>query len=149
MNATETFDQRVRVFIFDALMTSCRAPTIADTARTCDGTPAAVLASFQRLADAHVIILQTGGEVMAANPFATIPTSFIVESGARRYTAMCVWDALGIPAMLCSDATVRTACGDCNDAIELRVEDGKLKSVEAVVHFGVPAKHWWDNIVFS
>ena len=130
-------------------MSSGKAPTIAQAARSLEETPADTRASFQRLADGHIIILQTTGEVMAANPFANVPTPFVVQSGKRRYTAMCVWDALGIPAMLGADATVHTACGDCNDAIELTVKDGKLAGVEAVVHFAIPAKHWWDNIVFT
>jgi Alkylmercury lyase len=149
MTATEHLDRRVRAFIFDGLMTSGTAPTIDETAARFGAKRAAVLASFQRLADARMVILQTSGEVMAANPFANVWTPFLVESGERRYTAMCVWDALGIPAMLKANATIRTTCGDCNDAIDLAVEDGALKDLDAVVHFAVPAKRWWENIVFS
>jgi len=149
MTATEHLDRRVRAFILDGLMTSGTAPTIDEAAAHFGPKRAAALASFQRLADARMIIVQTNGEVLAANPLANVLTSFIVESGERRYTAMCVWDALGIPAMLKANATIRTTCGDCNDAIELVVEDGALKNVEAVVNFAVPAKRWWDNIVFS
>lgn len=86
---------------------------------------------------------------MAANPFASVPTPFVVESGERRWNAMCVWDALGIPAMIRADAAIHTTCGDCNDALQLEVKNGELQSVQAVVHFAVPAKQWWNNIVFS
>ena len=149
MATADHLDQRVRAFIYDALMASGKAPTIQVSAMILDEDPGAVRASFQRLADGHVFILQSDGEVMAANPFANIQTTFVVESGEGTYSAMCVWDALGIPVMLNTDAIVRTACGDCNDAMELRVRDGMLEDVAAMIHFGVPARHWWDNIVFS
>lgn len=149
MAASDHLDLRVRAFVFEALMTSGHAPTIHETAETFGIDHASARASFLRLAEGHVFILQTNGEVMAANPFANVQTTFVVEFAERRYSAMCVWDAFGIPAMLKTDAVVRTACGDCNDAIELRVRDGSLADAGEVIHFGIPARHWWDNIVFT
>ena len=125
MAVSDELDQRVRAFVNDTLMASGRAPAIHETAAI--GLPPAVSrASFQRLADGRVFILQSDGEVMAATPFANVQTTFVVASQGRSYSAMCVWDALGSPAMLKADAVVRTACGDCNDTIELAVRRGAL-----------------------
>ncbi len=146
---TDTFDADVRRFVYDQLVTTCKASTVGETATALGASVAEMQASFQRLADGHVFILQTDGEIMAANPFANVPTTFVVESNRRRWSAMCVWDALGIPAMLKVDAVINTSCGDCNDRIELRVQGGELQTVDPVVHFAVPAKQWWNNIVFS
>jgi hypothetical protein len=35
-----------------------------------------------------------------ANPFSAVPTPFLVRSGDRSWYGNCIWDALGIPAML-------------------------------------------------
>ena len=44
---------------------------------------------------------------------------------------------------------VDTSCPDCGESIELRVEGGELQPVDAVVHFAVPARRWWENIGFT
>jgi hypothetical protein len=51
--------------------------------------------------------------------------------------------------MVGSDGMVDTSCPDCGERIELRVEDGKLQPVDAVIHFAVPAARWWENIAFT
>jgi hypothetical protein len=146
---TDALDAKVRRFVYDQLMSTCKAPTVGETATALGAGAAEMQASFQRLADGHIFILQTNGEIMAANPFANVPTTFVVESNQRRWSAMCIWDALGIPAMLEVDAVINTSCGDCNDRIELNVQGGELQTINSVVHFAVPARQWWNNIVFS
>jgi hypothetical protein len=76
-------------------------PTIARTASALSTPPDDVEASLQRLADGHVLVLQRGtGEILMANPFSAVPTPFLVRSGDRSWYGNCIWDALGIPAML-------------------------------------------------
>ena len=58
----------------------------------------------------------------------------------------CIWDALGIPAMLGADARIETTCPDCREPLELRVRDGDLEPLDWVAHFAVPAARWWDDI---
>jgi hypothetical protein len=48
--------------------------------------------------------------------------------------------------MLDGDATISTACPDCGDSVELRVEGGSLTSTDWIAHFAVPARRWWENI---
>lgn len=145
----DALDRSVRRIVLDHLIRSTNAPAVEDVAREAAADAAAIVASYRRLADAHIFILQDTGDLMAANPFAAIPTPFEVASGDRRWSAMCIWDALGIPAMLGIDAEIRTTCGDCNGAMTLRVENRALTTPDGYAHFAVPAKRWWDNIVFS
>jgi hypothetical protein len=37
-----------------------------------------------------------------------------VQAGKRRWWANCIWDALGIPAMLHRDVRIDACCGCCN-----------------------------------
>jgi hypothetical protein len=142
-------DQQVRSSVFDGLMRNARPPSFDELATRLGRAAEDIRESFRRLAGAHVFILQDTGDLMAANPFAAIPTPFRVAANGRNYSAMCIWDSLGIPAMLNTDAEVRTTCGDCNTEMVLAVRDGELQRVDGMAHFAVPAKQWWQNIVYS
>jgi alkylmercury lyase-like protein len=83
-----------------------------------------------------------------ANPLSSRPTPFLVTTDRGRFYGNCVWDALGIAAMLDADARIDTDCDDCGEAIVLEVRDGELDA-EGVAHFTVPAARWWDDIGFT
>ena len=51
--------------------------------------------------------------------------------------------------MLNQDARIKTSCGDCGLALEVSVINGQIRDDVNVIHFAVPAHHWWDDIVFN
>ena len=104
--------------------------------------------SFARLAAAHVLVLQPNGEILMAPPFSAVPTPFRVVAGEISAFGNCIWDALGIPAMLESDAVITTSCGDCGEAMQVHVTDDRV-SGEGLLHFALPARQWWNDIVFT
>ena len=109
-----------------------------------------VRAALHELAVAKVLILApNGGDIWAANPFCAVPSGFRVAAAGKLYWGICIWDALGIVAALGSDAVISAPCGDCGVAMTLEVRDGALVRSEGVVHFAIPAHHWWDNIGFT
>jgi hypothetical protein len=125
-------------------------PTIAEAATALSATTDDVRASFQRLAGGHVLVLQKGsGEILMANPFSAVPTPFLVRAGDGSWYVNCIWDAMGIPAMLRRDATIEASCGCCGKAMHVTVVDGSLKEAPGVAHFAMPASRWWDDIVFN
>jgi hypothetical protein len=140
-------DRNVRRVIYDTAMTRGRIPTIADIASSLGLPEGDVRTSVGRLADAHILVLQQSGEILMAAPFSAVPTSFLVRTRAFEYYANCVWDAIGIPVMVRTTATIETACGCCGNQMVLQI-DGGLEG-QGVVHFAVPARHWWDDIVFT
>jgi hypothetical protein len=84
------------------------------------------------------------------NPFSVVETRHRVEADGRSWWANCAWDALGIPAALHADGRIESACPDCGQQLELEVRDGELvRGAELLVHFLVPARHWWDDIGFT
>ena len=148
--ATTTFDQEVRYFVYDQTMKTGTSPTVAETAADLSTTVADVQSSFQRLADAHMLVLQRDtGEILMANPFSAVPTPFLAQVDGQTYYGNCIWDVMGIPAMLRRDAVIQTSCGDCGTAMTLRVVDGSLEPAIGIAHFAVPAAHWWADIVFN
>jgi len=51
--------------------------------------------------------------------------------------------------MVKQDTAVETSCPCCGEAMTLAVRGGKPDTSVGIVHFGLPAKHWWENIVFT
>jgi len=67
---------------------------------------------------------------------------------ATRPYGNCIWEALGMAAMLRADAKIVTSCGDCGTAAEVLVEDGAVRG-EGLMNFALPARDWWNDIVFT
>ena len=149
---TVTLDTGIRMALFQEFVATGRCPSAARLSCLVDLPLQEVRASLERLAAAKAIVLQPESrEVLFAPPLSTVPTPFAVEANDRLYFAPCIWDALGIPAMLNTPAAIRTSCACCGEAVQLSVEAGADvdPSLPALIHFGVPAKHWWDHIAFT
>jgi hypothetical protein len=84
-----------------------------------------------------------------ANPLSALPTPYEVETADRTWFGNCIWDALGVVAMLGGDGVVRTWGADCGERLVTEVADDRLTSGEGVVHFAVPAAQWWNDIGFN
>jgi hypothetical protein len=143
-------DSEVRLHLYNEFLESGRPPTAAETAKSLGVEAGEIEATYQRLHESHSILLRPGtNDVWLAFPLSAIPTAFTVESGGRGWFGSCVWDALGVLAMIGADGRVRTTCGDCGEALTLEVSGGELLPVHAVVHYAVPARHWWDHIGYT
>jgi hypothetical protein len=143
------FDQAVRSHIYEYAILQGRPPRIAEAAWALATTARDIVASFRRLAVAHVLVLQRGGEILMANPFSAVPTPFLVRTARRTYFGNCIWDGLGIPAMLNQAATIETSCPCCATSMTVRVAYGGLEMKPGIVHFAIPAARWWEDIVFT
>jgi hypothetical protein len=60
-----------------------------------------------------------------------------------------VWDALGVVSLTGGTGQVKTDCPDCGEALTLVISGRELVQKAGVVHFSVPAGHWWDNIIYT
>jgi hypothetical protein len=153
MNAEQeqiAFDKVVRAYVYDHVMRGGLPPTMAETSAALSRSSDEVRASFQRLADGHILVMQKlSGEILMANPFSAVPTPFLVKVEDRSYYGNCIWDAMGIPAMLKQDAVIEASCGCCSTAMSLKVTNGSLEEARGLAHFAIPAAHWWDDIVFN
>src|SRR5574337_1247180 len=102
----ETFDKHVRLHIYNHFVEKGKAPTMVETAEALSSTLYDVQAVYQRLAEGRALVLQGNGEILMAEPFSAVPTAFYVEVGIHVWWGNCIWDALGIPAMLKEDAHI-------------------------------------------
>ena len=150
MTDTAPFDNDVRLTLYRFFVDEGRPPVAAEIAAALDARPVEVEDSLRRLHDAHVLVLAPGTPyVWMANPLSALPTPYRVAAAGREFWANCVWDAFGAIAMLGGSGRVRAKCGDCAEDLVVDVNDGVDAPSDYVVHFAVPAAHWWDDIGFN
>ena len=145
----ELFDKQVRRYIYEYFVQHWQAPTVLQCAQVLASDVSHVQAAFRRLAEGKALVLQNNGEILMAEPFSVVPTAFYVEVDTNSWWGNCIWDALGIPAMLKQDARIVTACGCCNDAMTVEIRNDELFHASGVVHFAIPPRDWWKNVVFA
>jgi hypothetical protein len=123
---------------------------VAETAAALRASVVAVETSYQRLHQAHILVLEPDQTAIRfAQPFCAVPTPFRVRAKGQTWWGTCAWDALGIPAALHADADIVSTCPDCQEQIVLKVENGELFGANEMIHFAVPANQWWDDIFFT
>ncbi|WHT23369.1 alkylmercury lyase family protein [Crossiella sp. CA-258035] len=79
-----------------------------------------------RLHDADVIRLDPAGAIRIAYPFSSVPTRHHVRlATGLTVSAMCAIDALGMPAMLGTDATITSIDPVTGDRVVITVHNGR------------------------
>ncbi|NND02738.1 MAG: hypothetical protein HKN91_08125 [Acidimicrobiia bacterium] len=139
-------DGDLRYAIYRAFADTGRPPTKPKLAKWC-GDSATAQDALWRLHNAHAIVLDSAGDIRMALPFSAVETGHTVASGDRSWLANCAWDTLAIPAALDVDATIDATWLDTGDPVDLAVVDRDLSSTAGFIHFAVPARQWWDDIV--
>jgi hypothetical protein len=135
-------DLALRNLVYRRFVELGRAPTLDEL-----GTDEAAL---RRLHEAHMLVLEADRpEIRMANPFSAVLTPHRVEAGGRSWFANCAWDAFGIPAALGVDGHISSSCPDCGEPIEIDLTEGRPEPADDVFHVLVPARCWWDDIVFT
>ena len=142
--------ERARLHIYERFVADGRPPTVAETAAALGVGEEAAGRAYRELEANRVVVLAPGTlAVWMANPLSAVPTAFRVEAERGSYWGNCAWDGLGVVAMLGGDGRMATACADCGEPLDFRVRGGRLEDGAGVIHFGVPARRWWENIAFT
>jgi Alkylmercury lyase len=141
----EKVDLELRRRTYAFFVEQGRAPTSAEL-----GDPDEVLAGWRRLHDEHAVVLNPAtDELRMLNPFSVVPSAYRVHAADRWWYGNCAWDALGICATLHSDGRVETSCPDCGEQLVVEVRGEQPANESLFFHCLVPARRWWDDIVFT
>ena len=145
------FETTVKLRLDQTIAETTRAPDAEELARALDVPTARVEEAFQVLAGKRLLVLEPGStsRIRMAPPFSGVETPFRVRVGEKVYFANCVWDALGIPAALHSDAKVFAFDGHTGEPLDLEVRGGKPVPRPCAIHFAVPPARWWDDIIYT
>jgi hypothetical protein len=143
-------DLRIRHFVYAHFAREARPPSVAETAAQFSLPQVEVQNSYQRLHDNHFFFLEPGTtSIRMANPFSAIPTKFKVQVGPVAYWANCAWDMLGIPAALHKDAVVEAKYEDTGETAVITIKNGQVQHEDGVVHFPLPVRQWYDDLILT
>jgi hypothetical protein len=146
-NDSQLFDWAVRNAVYATILERTVPPTADEIATALGVSPDDVRSAYERLNDRHALFLTPGThDVRMAHPFSGVPTAFRVEANGRNYWANCAWDALGIPAALHADARIEAPLGD-SEAIRFATEAGRVQGWQGIVHFPLPFRRWYDDLI--
>jgi hypothetical protein len=124
------------------------APTLDEVASALMVTPDAVRAALRRLHDGHGLLLQPHShEVWVAHPFAAAPSAVWVATDTRGWWAPCLWCAAGIVTLAAPNATICTRYAGEQEEAKLEVRDGESAGPDCLVHFALPPREAWSNVV--
>ncbi len=140
----------VRVEIYRSFVEEGRAPLPIEIANKLGAPLVDIERALMRLHDDDIIALLPGTHLIwLAHPFAGSDSPFKVISQDRTWDAICIWDALGILAVLGADGEISTPCPDCGEELRFVVKNGKLGPTDHIVHFGVPAARWYEDVGYT
>ena len=140
----------IRAFIYRHFAETTRPPLVEETASRFALTREEAASAYEELHRRHALYLKPDThEILMANPFSGVETPFKVHANGKTYFANCGWDSLGIPAALHTDAEVEAACAQSGEAIHVRLRDQQIQGSDALVHFLIPFREWYDDLLFT
>jgi hypothetical protein len=143
-------DLAIRHFVYHHFALETRPPSVVETAEAFGLAEEQARAAYERLDHNHFFFLDPGTtNIRMANPFSAIPAQFTVRVGQKSYWANCAWDMLGIPAALQEDATITAEYEDTLETVVMEVKDGQVVHGGGLVHFPLPARQWYDDLILT
>jgi hypothetical protein len=138
----------IRSFVYRHFEETTRPPSIGEVASRFALTHEAAAWAYEELHRRHALYVRPGThEILMANPFSGIESRFRVHASGRMYFANCAWDSFGIPAALGADAQIEAACAQTGEPIRLRVSRQQVGDSGALVHFLIPFRDWYQDLV--
>src|SRR5262245_52105677 len=143
-------DWQIRLAVYRRFVDDGDPPTYAKIAQDFGIAAAEAQRSYRRLHEHHALFLEPGTDtIRMANPLSAVPTPYRVTVNGRRLWANCAWDSLGIPAMLHTDARIEAVFAHTSETTGYAIESGKLKAASVLVHFALPFRRWYDDLIHT
>lgn len=136
--------------IISSFLKDQRPPTISKIATHFESDLNTARRALQALADYHGVVLHpNSGEIWVAHPFSAAPTTCVVSSGDRKWWGNCAWCSLGVMQLAGGTSTLKTRTGGIGDEVSITVRNGQLADTEFVIHFPIPMRNAWDNVIYT
>jgi Alkylmercury lyase len=146
----DELDLGVRNFLYRRFVEAGRAPSVDEAGAELGLSPDETEGALRRLHAAHALVLERDAlEIRMLNPFSCVPSAWRVHAAGHNWYSNCAWDSFGVCAALRSDGRIESSCADCGEPIGVTVEGRRAIPDELLYHVLVPARHWWDDIVFT
>lgn len=143
-------DSSLHQLIISFFLDRQRPPTIGEIASHFRCGEVEARRHLRALADNHGVVLHPqSDDIWVAHPFSAAPTTCVVRSGSRRWWGNCVWCSLGVAQLAGGTAIIETRTGAIDDHASIRLERGRVLDTNFVVHFPIPMRHAWDNVIYT
>lgn len=140
----------LRMFVYDRLVGSALTPMSGEIGQHFGVSADDARAALRALKIGKTILVHPeSGEIWMAGPFSAARSAYRLTDGERTWWANCGWDMLGIPIILGRRVTAYTSCTDCGAAMTFECDPTSQPAEDAVVHFLVPARRWYEDIGFT
>jgi hypothetical protein len=137
----------IRAFVYRHFAETARAPLVEETAAHFDLKLEEAVSAYQELQSRHDFFLQPRThKIQMAWPFSGVETPFKVHANGKTYFANCAWDSFGIPVVLRADAEIEASCAQSGEALRFHVTNGQVQGSEALAHFLVPFRDWYEDL---
>ncbi|MBX2816880.1 MAG: alkylmercury lyase family protein, partial [Saprospiraceae bacterium] len=126
------------------------APSIKQLARFLQADRKEIIRGLFELQEYHGVVLHPKTpKIWAIHPFSLAPTNFYVQSTRGEWWGNCAWCSLGIAALLKEDVKITTTIGAETKQIAIHIVDGEIQEKNYLIHFPIPMRNAWDNVIYS
>lgn len=126
------------------------APDAATLAEQLQSNEEDVVEALYALQDYHGVVLHPNQpKVWIIHPFSLAPTNFLVKTAKGIWWGNCAWCSLGIAALLNDDVTITTRIAGYDKQIVVSIKSGVIQEKNLYVHFPIPMKNAWDNVIYT
>jgi hypothetical protein len=140
----------LRIFVYDQIVANGKLPTLEDIGANFGTTAALARDALANLKIGKTILVDSrSGEIWMAGPFSANETNYRAVLRDRTWWANCAWDMLGIPMILKERVRVYASCTDSVAPMTIECDPATPPADDAVVHFLVPARRWYEDIGFT
>jgi hypothetical protein len=127
-----------------------RPPTVQEIATRFGCDEQVARDGLRALVEYHGVVLHPHSDaIWVAHPFSAAPTTCVVHAGSKQWWGNCAWCSLGVAQLAGGTATIETRVGAIAEPVAIRIENGTLIDRDYVVHFPIPMRHAWDNVIYT
>jgi len=136
--------------ILEGIIANGYAPSNQDLAKAFNVSENTIVTALRDLQEYHGVVLHPNeAKVWAIHPFSLSPTNFYVTSKNGEWWGNCAWCSLGVAALLKEDVKITTTIGAETKQITITIVDGEIQEKDYFIHFPIPMKNAWDNVVYT
>ena len=109
-----------------------------------------IINALHELQHYHGVVLHPNEpKIWVIHPFSLAPTNFYVQSDKGQWWGNCAWCSLGIAALLKENVKITTTIGAETKQIEINIINGEIQEKNYFIHFPIPMKNAWDNVIYT
>ncbi len=126
------------------------APSVEDLREILNAKNEEIVKGLLDLQDYHGVVLHPNEpKIWVIHPFSLAPTNFYVQSTKGEWWGNCAWCSLGIAALIDDDVKISTLIGAETKQIQINIIEGDIQQKEYFIHFPIPMKKAWDNVIYT